>query len=210
MPNGRAVVAAALVASVIILVCGSAYRVMAARLNGPVNTLPISQAALDQFPMQVDDWQGTDVAMDEAIIRETDTDARINRRYSRHGGLEVVSFYVASGVKARDLMPHRPEVCYAGAGWTRLDRRFLEVPLSDGSTLPCNVLVFSRGALNTQRVTVLDYYIVDGQYCHDVSLLRYKVWRGSEGVRYVAQVQITASTEDTGTPEGAERMVGGF
>jgi len=206
-PSVRAAIIAAAAAGVLMLVSGASYRVVAARLAAPTTTTPIDPCALERFPLQIGGWVGQDVPMDEAIARATDTDARINRRYARHGGLEAVSFYVASGVKARDLMPHRPEVCYTGAGWTLVDRHSVELPLSDGTALPCNVLQFSRGILSTQRVTVLNYYIVDGQYCRDVSRLRFKAWRGSGAVRYVAQVQITTAILEILPADSAETLI---
>ena len=107
-------------------------------------------------------------------------------------------------------MPHRPEVCYTGAGWTLIDKRSQELPLSNEMKLPCNVLEFSRGTLNTNKVTVLDYYIVDGQYCADISLLRSKAWRGSGAVGYVAQIQIVASATTSLTAGSAAREVSTF
>ncbi len=209
-PYQRPLIAAAATASCLMLVFGLAYRVVAARLEGPVGAAPISPEALARFPMQLGDWVGEDVPMDEAVVRATDTDAHLNRRYVRKGGLEVASFYIASGVKARDLMPHRPEVCYTGAGWTRMERQSVELPLSDSTKLPCHIMQFSRGALNTQRVVVLDYYLVDGRYCADVSLLRSKAWRGSGAVRYVAQIQITTSVTSTFDTESATKCVCDF
>jgi EpsI family protein len=209
-PNRRPAIAAAVAASCLMLVFGLAYRVVAAKLEAPVDTTPISPDALARFPMQIGDWTGEEVPLDEAIVRQTDTDAHLNRRYVRGGGLEYVSFYVACGVKARDLMPHRPEVCYTGAGWTLTDRRSMELPLSDSAKLPCNIMQFSRGALNTQKVVVLDYYLVDGQYCADVSLLRSKAWRGSGTVRYVAQIQIVTSVTATLDAEAAAKAVRDF
>jgi EpsI family protein len=208
--NPWPLIAAAVAAGCLMLVFGLAYRVVAAKLEGPVGTAPISPEALARFPMQLGDWVGEDVPMDEAVARATDTDARLNRRYVRKGGLEAVSFYIATGVKARDLMPHRPEVCYTGAGWTRMDRRSVELPLSDSTKLPCNIMQFSRGVLNTQRVVVLDYYLVDGQYCADVSLLRSKAWRGSGTVRYVAQIQITTSITATFDAVAATKCIRDF
>jgi EpsI family protein len=209
-PNRRPVLRAALAASLLMLVFGLAYRVVAARLEAPIDSTPISPAALTQFPLRIGDWTGEDVPLDEDIVRATDTDAHLNRRYSRNGGLEVVSFYIASGVKARDLMPHRPEICYAGAGWTRTDRRSEGLTLRDSVRLPCTIMQFARGALNTQKVAVLDYYLVDGQYCADVSLLRSKAWRGSGTVRYVAQVEIIAPVTATVNAETAIRTICDF
>jgi len=209
-PGRFPVRAAAVAASLLMLIFGTTYRVVDARLETPVKTPPISQAALDRFPSQIGEWEGQDVAMDEATIRQTDTDARINRQYSRRSGLGAISFYVASGVKARDLMPHHPEVCYIGAGWTLVSRRATELPLTDGTALPCNILQFSRGALGAQRIIVLDYYIVDGQRCPDVSRLRSKAWHGSGAVRYVAQVQITTGVAETQPANVAEMLICGF
>jgi len=191
------------------LLFGVAYRVLAARLAAPV-TARIDPAALEQFPFQVGDWTGEDVILEEAIIRQTDTDARINRRYRRPQGADVVSFYVAAGVRARDLSPHRPEVCYTGAGWTLVGRQSLDLPLPEGTTLPCNVLQFARGALQGQKIVVLDYYLVDGQYCRDVSLLRSKAWRGAGAVRYVAQVQIMTAVPDAPAATSSTRLVSTF
>jgi len=206
----RSVAAAAIAASFLMLIFGLGYHVLAARLESPVHTITLSPAALERFPMQIGDWVGQEVPMDEAIVRRTDTDALINRRYSRSIALENVGLYVAYGVRARELMPHRPEVCYPGAGWTLIDKRSIELPLSDGMQLPCRILEFSRGTLNTTKVLVLNYYIVDGQYCNDVSLLRSKAWRGSGTVRYAVQVQIVASVTNNYIADSVAKMICDF
>lgn len=205
--NRQPVIIAATVASIVMLAAGIGYRVLAAKLSAPVNTPTLSAAALERLPMQLGDWTGEDEPLDEALVRATDTDAHVSRTYSRQNSMESVWLYIAYGVRVRDLMPHRPEVCYAGAGWTLEDRSPAELALADEMKLPCNVLKFSRGVLNQQRVVVLDYYIVDGQYCHDVSLLRSKVWRGSGAVDHVAQVQIVASATMNPPGNSAERTV---
>ena len=209
-PNLKPAIAAAIIASVLMLMFGLGYRVLAAQLSAPVNTTPISPEALQQLPLQMGDWIGQDVPLGEAIVAATDTDAHVNRRYTRRNGLESVSLYIASGVRARDLMPHRPEVCYTGSGWTLTDRRSVDLPLSNGMKLPCNVLQFSRGTLNSSKVIVLNYYLVDGQYCRDVSGLRSKAWRGSGTVDYVAQVQIVTSIAATQTAHSASKIISDF
>lgn len=209
-PNSKSVIIAAVVAGFLMLISSAAYRVLAARLEAPVNTTSLPPAALERLPLQIESWKGKDVPLDEAIVRATDTEAHINRIYSRHNASENISLYIAYGVRARDLMPHRPEVCYTGAGWTLIDKRSMELPLSDGMELPCKTFQFSRGTLNTKKTVLLNYYIVDGQYCRDVSLLRYKAWRGSGTVRYVAQVQIVASTTVNLTADSAARIISDF
>jgi hypothetical protein len=205
----RPVVVAAITASFLILTGGLTYRALAARLGAPVNRAPVDPAALDRLPLEIGGWTGQDVPLDEAIVRKTGTDAHINRRYSRGNGSESISLYIACGVTARALMPHRPEVCYVGAGWTLVDRQPTELPLNDGTTLPCSIFQFSRGGLNAEGMIVIDYFIVDGQYCGDVSLLRSRAWRGSATVRYVAQVQIVASI-GAATTDSVTRLVSAF
>lgn len=189
----RPLLFAAITVGFLMLVTGFGYRVIKERLAAPVDTITLSDEALARLPMELGDWTGWEVPLTEEIVEATDTDAHVSRRYSRSNGLDSVWFYIAYGVRARDLMPHRPEVCYTSAGWTLIDHNTTDLALENGAELPCNIMQFSRGTLNKERVIVLDYYIVDGQYSHDVSLLRSKAWRGSGTVGYVAQVQIVAS-----------------
>ena len=150
------------------------------------------------------------IPIEEKIILATNTDAHISRSYSRPGDLQPVRFYVAFGVNARDLFPHRPEVCYIGAGWT-LEKSFSkELKRKDGKNLPVTIYQFKRGVLNNERVILLDYYIVDGEYCRDVSLLRWRAWKGSGTIGYVAQVQIAASVSVNTNSDYEEKLICDF
>ena len=149
---------------------------------------PVPPGTLAKLPMMIGAWQGRDEPLDERIIRATDTDDHVSRRYVR--GSDTVHLFVAYGVNLRDLMPHRPEVCYVGAGWTR-DELPAEATLSDGM-LPVQIQHFHRGGLEAQQTTVLNYYIVNGQYCGDVSLLRKRAADLNQTeAAYSAQVQVT-------------------
>jgi EpsI family protein len=186
----KRVVAAAVTAVALVLASGAGYRVLAHYLVLRPDGEPATAVDLSRLPLEIGDWTGRDIPLTEAVIQATQTDAHVNRLYQRVG--ESVALFVAYGIRARDLMPHRPEVCYPGAGWTMRESRNVELPLDEDSNLECRIYRFSRGGLDTQTVTVLNYYIVDGRYCPDVSLLRSKAWRGSGGVRYMAQVQIAS------------------
>ena len=210
LQNRKPLLLAAITAGVIMLGTGIVYRVESARLAAPVDTITLSDESLARLPMKLGEWTGQEAPLSEEIVEATDTDAHVSRRYTRAGGLDSVWFYIAYGGRARDLMPHRPEVCYTGAGWTLIDRRTAELALSDGTELPCNVMQFSRGTLNKERVVVLNYYIVDGEYSHDVSLLRSKAWRGSGTVGYVAQVQIVAAVTPNLSLDSAGKSVYDF
>ncbi len=207
--HANQVVVAAVAAALMMSTFGIGYRVLAARVAAPVNTTPISQEALAGLPMQIADWTGLEVPIDEAIVRATDTDAHVSRRYVRNNA-ESVYLWIASGVKARDLMPHRPEVCYSGSGWTVMSHDVIEVALDDNAKLSCQAYQFSRGSFNPETALVLYYYLVDGEYCSDVSLLRSKAWRGSGTIDYVAQIQVVTSIGSMTTVEEARETASEF
>lgn len=207
--NYRSVKAAVLMASLIVLTFGVTYHTLAARFGGFGSNTPIASDALDPFPMQIGDWTGEAIPLDETIVDKTGTDAHINRRYSRRNGLETISLYVACGVKVTHLIAHRPEICYLGAGRSLLSRRSVELSLNDNTKLPCRVLQFTRGGIDADAVTVVDYFIVNGRYCADVSAARSQAGLRYTNAHYVAQVQIVAS-KDMFNDESAERLVCAF
>lgn len=208
--NRRSVTIAVVAAVVLMGASGVGYRVFARYLARPTDSTPLPPGTLARLPRHIGQWVGKDVPLEEALIAATDTDAIVNRVYSRTAGGEVVALFIGYGVQARDLMPHRPEVCYPGAGWTLNDNDLVQLALRDGTTLDCRIYRFSRGALSSQDMTVLNYYIVDGQYCPDVSLLRSRAWRGSKGIRYMAQVQIACSDSPLRGASGAVESVRSF
>ncbi|MBU0717821.1 MAG: EpsI family protein [Planctomycetes bacterium] len=186
------------------LASGAGYRVLAARLARSPSSVPLPRGTLAALPLQIADWSGQDVPLAADVIQATDSDDHINRTYSRRGGREAVSLFVAYGVRPRDLMPHRPEVCYPGAGWTVEGKDEIDVPHGSGELVPCQVHWFSRGGLESQQMCVLNYYIIDGGYCRDVSALRAMAWRFDSGTAYVAQVQIACPVQPTSrSPEEA-------
>ena len=208
--TNKSIVSAAIVAVFLMFLFGLSHRILAGHFMASGEMPPIDPNALAKFPMEIGSWTGREMPLEEAIIEATDTDAHISRSYSRNNGLEAVAFYVAFGQRARDLMPHRPEVCYVGAGWTRDDIESVELPLGDGAILPCTILQFSRGPLIKSRILLLDYYIVDGSICRDISLLRSKIWRGSGSINYTAQIQISVPILASQDIESAKETVSAF
>lgn len=182
----------------LMIASGAGYRVAAGRLSGLAGSVVLARGTLNRLPVQIGPWNGRDVAMDERIVKATDTDDHVSRTYVRSDGRGAVSLFIAYGVRFRDLMPHRPEVCYTGAGWTLEETSERTLTVEDEFELPCQVHRFGRGGLGSRSITVLNYYIIDGQFCKDVSLLRSHAWRLKTDVRYVAQVQIASSDRSRG------------
>ena len=183
------------VAIALLVLSGVGYRTLATGYANLSGGIPLPSGTLEQLPLQIGDWAGIEVPLDERIVQATDTDDLVNRKYVHRNGKDAVSLFVAYGLRMRDLAPHRPEVCYPGAGWTVDDRRVVDVALDDGSILPVQIHQFSRGGLESSRIAVLNYYLIDGLYCPDVSLLRSKAWRPQNDVRYLAQVQVVSAAD---------------
>lgn len=199
---------AVVVALLVLLAAGTTYRLLANHLERAPGTTPIARGTLAHLPLEFGPWHGHDQAVDGAVIRAADVDDYVYRSYVRQTDQQTVGLWIAFGVRARDLMPHRPEVCYPGAGWTLRERRTVTVPLPEGGELQTRLLTFAPGGLGAEDLTVLNYYIVDDETCEDVSLLRSKAWRGQAAIRYMAQVQITCDRNPVlanTTPEEAVR-----
>lgn len=198
------------VAIALLLLSGVGYRTLAAGYADLSGGIPLPRGTLKQLPLQIGDWAGIEVPLDERIVEATDTDDLVNRRYVRSNGRDAVSLFIACGLRMRDLAPHRPEVCYPGAGWTVDDRRVVDVALDDGSTFPVQIHQFSRGGLASSRIMVLNYYLIDGLYCPDVSLLRSKAWRPQNDFRYLAQVQVVSAADTSLGLATADKKVRAF
>ena len=201
---------AIIVGIAVMLVSGAGYRTLARRLNYAPEHLKLAPGTLARLPMQIQKWAGRDDPLSESVIRATETDDHVNRTYTRANGWEGVGLFIAYGALARDLAPHRPEVCYPGGGWVLKAVESAELPVDDEWRLPCRIFKFSRGGFDARAVTVLNYYLVDGEYCEDVSLLRSRFWRGQASIGYMAQVQITCSGGTPGELDAARRAVEAF
>ena len=183
------------VAVALLVISGFAYRLAASQFAQLAGAVRLPQGTLSRLPLQIGDWVGRELTLNAAVIRITDTDDRISRTYRHRSNPSKVSLFVGFGTRMRDLMPHRPQVCYPGAGWTHEQTRRTRVPLNNGAELPCQIHAFSRGGLDTRRVAVLNYYIIDGKFYPDVEELRSQALQFRTDVGYVAQVQI-ASGQD--------------
>jgi EpsI family protein len=205
----RAVAVSAVLASVVMLVSGIGYRVLAARPPGAANAVPLDPALLERFPMQLGDWTGQDIPMDEAIVDATGSDAHVNRQYSQRDGLAGVSLFIACGTNVNEIMSHRPTGCYRAAGWQLVDRRLLDLPFDGGMKIPCVLYKFHRPGLEAKTVVVLHYCFADGAYFNETVKVRAAGWRGFKRIGLVAQVQIT-TPDATLTTDSAVRAVSAF
>ena len=211
--NYKPVILAAILAGFMIFVLGLANQIFEARLWAPMSETPIDSNALEQLPMQFGDWmKAEDVPLDKDILSVIATESYINRRYSRSNSLGSICLFVgASGTTAGNLIGHDPEDCNVRAGYSFTGERFAELPLNDSMKLPCRILQFSRGSLSGRKeMTVLVYYMADGEFYGTQGQLRSRVRRGSTMVNCTAQVQIVASSAGAQSADSMEGIVSDF
>jgi len=213
-PNRKRVFSAALTAGFLILILGLMYRAVEAQLFTPLSDIPINSSALDRFPLQIHDWTGQDVPLDEAeiVMDKIYAEASINRLYScNKSERTVILFIAASGVTAGKMVGHPPKDCNRLAGWTLIDERYIELPFKSSVRLPCKILLFKRGgSLDTEKKVILYYYMVDKQFCGTRSQLRYRVRRGPKMVNCIGQVQIAASTNEALGVDSITKIISDF
>ena len=195
------------------LTYGIGYRFLTARLAAPVDAVLLSSEDLARLPLQLGNWAGRDWPLSDDVIEATDTDAHLSRTYSRRNPPEFVRLFIGYGVTPTDLAPHRPEVCYVGAGRRLIRRGVVELGLDDGIKLPCNVLQFSPNSRDNNGVVVLDFYIIDGQYYADVSAVRDMVLDAlfrPRAIDHIVQAQIAAPVAPNRSADEARSSVSDF
>lgn len=184
-------VAGATFAILLILLGGWGYRTYDAHLNGTGGLAPLARGSLATIPLRLSGWEGTDAPLKESIFQAADCDDALQRNYQMRGDPKLICLYIAVGVRARDLVPHRPDVCYPSNGFTQKSRELVSIPLGEGKTIEANLYRFDPSHLSPNNMLVLNFYSIGGTTAPDVETLRKSARGGQGSAGHVAQVQIT-------------------
>jgi EpsI family protein len=124
------------------------------------------RASLSSLPLQIDDWTGTDNALDqetldilgpgEFLIRDYE-----NASQSQSQPQPWINLYIAyfPTQKTGDTI-HSPNHCLPGAGWVPTSREVVQIAGPDGSSFPANRYVVSKGE---DRQLVLYWFQAHGR-----------------------------------------------
>jgi exosortase D (VPLPA-CTERM-specific) len=107
--------------------------------------VPARQALLN-FPMQVQQWQGSTFPLEKEYIETLKFDDYLLADYHAAEGAPV-NFYVAYyGSQRKGQSAHSPRTCIPGGGWEITSLRTMEVPASDvtAAALQVNRLVIQK------------------------------------------------------------------
>ncbi len=115
---------------------------------------------VSRLPMQIGDWTGRDLAIDEYSYEILETRNLIMREYSR--GSDKVYVYIIYSTDNRKVS-HPPEVCFEGGGITITDKKKFSLVLADGRTVNANNLKVEKAGL----VNIVYYLYKAGSYYTD-------------------------------------------
>jgi hypothetical protein len=106
-----------LTALALLLAAGLAHGLLAERWR-PSGALEQAVARMDRVPLDIGEWQGQPVEVDEAAFAQAGARGYWARAYTNRRG-EVVLAVLMCG-RAGKMAVHTPEVCYRGAGFDLL------------------------------------------------------------------------------------------
>jgi EpsI family protein len=110
------------------------------------------------FPMQIGEWNGREVPLDQQVLEALRVDDHISREYASKTG--VIGLYIGFYQTQRQgTAIHSPMNCLPGAGWDPIHRSYLNVPVG-AQNIEVNNITIQKGL--EERV-VLYWYQAHGR-----------------------------------------------
>lgn len=213
-PGVMSVAAATVVAVVLLLGAGAAYRTKADAWGmraGPRVELPVSLA---EIPKRIGEWTGEDLEIPtttEVYMRTHFADDFVSRRYLNAArGLWADAYVVYCATRIAGILGHRPEICFPGHGWIHEGTVPSQFTTGSGRVFECLIHTFRKPAPDFQQVHVLSFYVLNGQITlseRDFSgLFDRRPNLSGDIARYVAQVQISSTKEHSARALASEMV----
>jgi EpsI family protein len=172
--------------------------------NPPAN-LAISHGALSACPTTFDDWNGTELTFEDAVVDELQADDILVRRYQR--GDERVWLCIVYHQNRR-YGAHDPRVCYESQGYIVGPQTHARI--ADGSALGLEVNRFTVERPRDSRV-IYYWWTTRGVSTADADAWRTRMALGGalDNRSWGAFVRVEALVQN-GDPARAERSVADF
>jgi hypothetical protein len=74
---------------------------------------------VDALPLELGAWAGTAAELDPGVFKQVGALSMTNRRYSTEAGRQA-AVHLATYATSEMLVPHPPNLCLTGSGWTIL------------------------------------------------------------------------------------------
>jgi len=126
------------------------------------SNVEIIEKNLDKLPHEIGNFMGIDIKMDDAVVKELNTDVYVFREYVDDKGEKITLYIGYYGTKKGGRTGHNPGGCYPGSGWAILDNTKVEVPVSPNGNermILLNALQVKKGVI---REKVYHWYQSNG------------------------------------------------
>lgn len=193
--------AAGVLACILLVTAGLAYREGASRVEEPPAIPP--PVSLAEMPVEVGEWKGQDLDIPSVTKDYMETnfaDDYVSRRYVNSSeGNYADAYVVYCSSRPGGLLGHQPMVCFPAHGWIHDETVRSEFVSRLGRRIPCLIHRFHKPAPASRPVVVLSFYILNGQIT--LSERDFSGFWGrrpnvsGDPARYVAQVQISSVLE---------------
>ncbi len=205
---------AGVVAVLLLVAAGTAYRVMASGirtiLDAPVE-LPVP---LNAVPSNIGNWAGKELdipTVTRAYMKANFADDYISRRYvNKEEGLWADVYVVYCSSHPGGILGHQPLVCFPAHGWAHDQTVQSEIVSRSGRAVRCLIHRFHKPSPAFQQEVVLSFYVVNGQITlteRDFStFLGRKPNMSGDPARYIAQVQISSTVEHSARAAASEMV----
>jgi EpsI family protein len=128
-------------------------------LKLPDTTAP-QRATFDHFPRQIEQWTGTDVAIDAAALDNLKPTDYLSANYVDYGQSSAVALWIAyySTQEIGEAI-HSPRICIPAGGWRINQIRPAAIDLGDGA----GALSVNRAIIQKGNDKALVYYWFQGR-----------------------------------------------
>ena len=121
----------------------------------------LPQTALASFPVELQNWVGTDVFLDDESLKTLRPGDFLQRTYrDENGGTGYVDLYVAYLQNQHALFHHLPQDCLEGSGWSPVESGTTTLAFPGEAPFPANRYLIAKG---DDRQLVLFWYSARGR-----------------------------------------------
>ncbi len=114
----------------------------------------IPSQPLSSLPMQLGDWTGEDIELDERLFNAIGAHSVVNRVYRNPAGQQV-SVHLALITDPTANPSHYPEVCYPSSGWGVVEREKSKIEAPGAAPVSARRMVYEQ---DRQQVQILFWY----------------------------------------------------
>lgn len=172
--------------------------------------IPARQSLLN-FPMQVQQWQGSTFPLEKEYIETLRFDDYLLADYRGAEG-SPVNFYVAYyGSQRKGQSAHSPRTCIPGGGWEIVSLKTMEVPGNDAASmaLPVNRLVIQKG--DSKQIVYYWFKQRDRSLTNEYLVKLFLFWDALAKQRTDgALIRLTALVQPGQDEEEADRVLADF